>query len=123
MHAAQAPSRIGGGGSGKSLLINKVLTPLFHAFYGVHGLMKEAASNRASRNIGGVTLHAANSLTAVSAYTDCDPVRLLAPRISYSTFVIGNDNVYRPLPIPTIDQSAVSAVIPLSLDIVPQMLT
>ena len=53
---------VGGGGCGKSRIINKVLTPLIRAFYGSNGLMKEAQSNKAARNIGGETLHHANKL-------------------------------------------------------------
>ena len=40
---------VGGGGCGKSRVINKVLTPLLRAYYGRRGLMKEAQSNRAAR--------------------------------------------------------------------------
>ena len=58
---------VGGGGCGKSRIINRVFTPLFRAFYGARGLMKEAPSNKAARGIGGVTLHAANGLMGSSS--------------------------------------------------------
>ncbi len=53
---------VGGGGSGKSRIINRVLTPPLKTFYGSKGLMIEAASNKAARGVGGITLHAANKL-------------------------------------------------------------
>ena len=43
---------VGGGGCGKSRIINKVLTPLLRAFYGRYGLMLEGPSNKSARNIG-----------------------------------------------------------------------
>ena len=50
---------MGGGGAGKSTIINKVLTPLVEAYYGgPQGLQKAAPSNKAARQIGGQTLHA-----------------------------------------------------------------
>lgn len=58
---------VGGGGCGKSRIINKVLTPLIRAFYGCKGLMKEAQSNKAAKNIGGETIHHANKLLAISS--------------------------------------------------------
>ena len=53
---------VGGGGCGKTRIINMVLTPLLLCFYGKRGLLKQASSNKAARLIGGVTMHAANSL-------------------------------------------------------------
>ena len=58
---------IGGGGCGKSLVITRVLTPLLKTFYGPLGLMIEAASNKAARGVGGITLHAANKLLGSSS--------------------------------------------------------
>ena len=58
---------IGGGGCGKSLVITRVLTPLLKTFYGPFGLMIEAASNKAARGVGGITLHAANKLMGSSS--------------------------------------------------------
>ena len=43
---------VGGGGCGKSLIINKVLGPLLRCYYGDRGLMLEAPSNKAARGIG-----------------------------------------------------------------------
>ena len=53
---------IGGGGAGKSTIINRVLTPSLEGYYGRRGLMKEAPSNKAARGINGQTLHIANDL-------------------------------------------------------------
>ena len=53
---------VGGGGAGKSRIINRVLTPVLEAYYGPAGVMKEAPSNKAARLIKGSTLHAANGL-------------------------------------------------------------
>ena len=53
---------IGGGGAGKSRIINFVLTPLSQAYYGPKGLMNEAPSNNAARGIKGATPHVANYL-------------------------------------------------------------
>ena len=58
---------VGGGGCGKSRLINKVFTPLLMTYYGRRGLMKEAPSNKAARNIGGETFHNANKLNPTSS--------------------------------------------------------
>jgi hypothetical protein len=58
---------VGGGGCGKSRVINLVLTPLCKTYYGSKGLMKEAQSNKAARGIGGITVHAANKLLGSSS--------------------------------------------------------
>ena len=58
---------VGGGGCGKSRIINMVLSPLLRTYYGRRGLMKEAQSNRAARGIGGITVHAANRLMGDSS--------------------------------------------------------
>jgi hypothetical protein len=57
----------GGGGCGKSRVITQVLTPLLKVFYGRRGVMIEAASNKAARGVGGITLHAANKLMGSSS--------------------------------------------------------
>jgi hypothetical protein len=53
---------VGGGGCGKTKIINEVLTPLLQAFFGPAGCLKEAPSNKAARLLGGRTIHAANGL-------------------------------------------------------------
>ena len=55
---------VGSGGCGKSLLINQVFTPLFLAYFGPQGLVKQAPSNKAARLISGRTLHVATALRA-----------------------------------------------------------
>ena len=52
----------GGGGCGKSRIVNLVLTPLFIQFYGPRGCVKAAPSNKAARGILGKTLHTAGKL-------------------------------------------------------------
>ncbi len=58
---------VGGGGAGKSRIINRVFTPLLEGFYGRRGLMKETPSNKAARNINGEILHCASILMGNSA--------------------------------------------------------
>jgi len=53
---------LGGGGCGKSRIINLVLTPLFVQYWGPRGCVKAAPSNKAARGILGKTLHAAANL-------------------------------------------------------------
>ena len=48
---------IGGGGCGKSRIVNFVLTALFLQFWGPRGCVKAAPSNKAARGILGKTLH------------------------------------------------------------------
>ena len=48
---------IGGGGCGKSRIINLVLTALFVQYWGPRGCVKAAPSNKAARGILGKTLH------------------------------------------------------------------
>ena len=48
---------LGGGGCGKSRIVNLVLTPLFLQFWGPRGCVKAAPSNKAARGILGKTLH------------------------------------------------------------------
>ena len=50
---------LGGGGCGKTRIINLVLTALFVEFWGTNGLVKAAPSNKAARGVLGKTLHAA----------------------------------------------------------------
>jgi len=47
----------GGGGCGKTTIINQVLTPLFRRFYGPRGLIKTAFANKPARLIKGKTSH------------------------------------------------------------------
>ena len=53
---------VGGGGCGKSRIINRVLRPLFNAFFGDGAVQTQAPSNKAARQIGGKTMHSANKL-------------------------------------------------------------
>ena len=48
---------LGGGGCGKSRIVNLVLTALFVEFWGPRGCVKAAPSNKAARGILGKTLH------------------------------------------------------------------
>ena len=54
---------VGGGGCGKSRIINLVLTILFRAYWGNQGCVLVAPSNKAARAIHGKTMHAAAKLT------------------------------------------------------------
>ena len=53
---------VGGGGCGKSRIVNLVLTSLFLTFWGPRGCAKMAPSNKAARGICGKTMHAASKL-------------------------------------------------------------
>ena len=57
---------IGGGGCGKTRIINLVLTALFIQFWGPRGCVKTAPSNKAARGILGKTLHACLLYTSPS---------------------------------------------------------
>ena len=57
---------IGGGGCGKSRIINLVLTALFIQFWGPRGCVKAAPSNKAARGILGKTLHVASKIAGCS---------------------------------------------------------
>ena len=48
---------LGGGGCGKSRIVNLVFTALFLQFWGPRGCVKAAPSNKAARGILGRTLH------------------------------------------------------------------
>ena len=73
----------GGGGCGKTMLINHFLVPLCRAFFGSVGAVLAAPSNKAARGIGAQTLHSLlgftpdNSLrTAALALTTQKRVKL-----------------------------------------------
>ena len=73
----------GGGGCGKTMLINYFLVPLCRAFFGPVGVVLAAPSNKAARGIGAKTLHSLlgftpeNSLrTAALALTTQKRVKL-----------------------------------------------
>ena len=53
---------LGGGGCGKTRIINLVLTALFQTFWGKRSCMKTAPSNKPARSILGKTLHASAKL-------------------------------------------------------------
>ena len=55
---------LGGGGCGKTRIVNLVLTALFTEYWGTSGVVKAAPSNKAARGILGKTLHAAAKLGA-----------------------------------------------------------
>jgi hypothetical protein len=57
----------GGGGCGKTLVLMKVLRPLFLAFFGPRGCLQLASSNKAAHLVGGRTLHTAAGLRADSS--------------------------------------------------------
>ena len=57
---------LGGGGCGKSHIVNLVLTALFLQFWGPRGCVKAAPSNKAARGILGRTLHVVAKLRSVS---------------------------------------------------------
>ena len=58
---------VGGGGCGNTRIFNRVLVPLLEAFYGSHGVLKEASSNKAARLLHGKTIHTANKLNGGSS--------------------------------------------------------
>ena len=58
---------VGGGGCGKTRIINKVLVPLLEAFYGSQGVLEEASSHKAARLLHGKTIHAANKFNGGSS--------------------------------------------------------
>ena len=57
---------LGGGGCGKSHIVNLVLTALFLQFWGPRGCVKAAPSNKAARGILGRTLHVVAKLRGCS---------------------------------------------------------
>ena len=57
----------GGGGCGKSMLINFFLVPLCRAFFGPAGVVLAAPSNKAARQINGKTLHSLLGFTPTSS--------------------------------------------------------
>ena len=58
---------LGGGGCGKTRIVNLVLTVLFTEYWGPRGVVKAAPSNKAARGILGKTLHAAAKLRGALA--------------------------------------------------------
>ena len=53
----------GGGGCGKTTLAVDILLPLLEAFFGSHGVLRRAPSNKPARLIGGRTIHSGQGLT------------------------------------------------------------
>ena len=53
---------VGGGGCGKTRIINMVLRPLFDTVFGDGSMQAQAPSNKAARQIQGRTMHSANKL-------------------------------------------------------------
>ena len=58
---------LGGGGCGKTLLLTKLLFPLFEIYFGCRGLLKGAPSNKAARLLEGKTIHVLKALRATSS--------------------------------------------------------
>jgi hypothetical protein len=54
---------VGGGGCGKSMLLTMIIEPLILVYFGPEGLIKQAPSNKAAKNIGGSTVHSSSGLT------------------------------------------------------------
>ena len=59
---------VGGGGCGKTHVINKIVKPLLRRFYGDACCMTVAPSNKAARLVEGRTLHAAFGLAAAATF-------------------------------------------------------
>ena len=59
----------GGGGCGKTRVINRVLTPLFRRFYGPRGLVLTAFANKPARLIKGKTGHSLTKLRGAQSLT------------------------------------------------------
>ena len=53
----------GGGGCGKTMLLNLILIPLFKTFFGIRGVQMLSPSNKGARGVGGRTCHSASGLT------------------------------------------------------------
>ena len=60
---------LGGGGCGKSYVINKVLRPLALAFFGPDGYLAQCQSNAGARLLRGRTIHSSLGLAASSSLT------------------------------------------------------
>ena len=59
----------GGGGCGKTRIINLVLTPLFRRFYGARGVVLTAFANKPSRLIQGKTSHSLAKIRGAQSLT------------------------------------------------------
>ena len=59
----------GGGGCGKTRIINLVLTPLFRRFYGTRGLVLTAFANKPARLIKGKTSHSLAKIRGAQSLT------------------------------------------------------
>ena len=57
----------GGGGCCKTDLLINVMVPLFQVFFGPHGVLKRARSNKPARLIGGTTIHSSQGLSPESS--------------------------------------------------------
>jgi hypothetical protein len=58
---------VGGGGCGKTMLLNEVIVPLLETYYGPGGVLKQAPSNKAARGVHGTTVHSSQGLTPDSS--------------------------------------------------------
>ena len=45
------------------MMINDILVPLLRTYFGEHGVLALAPSNKAAREIGGTTVHSGQGLT------------------------------------------------------------
>ncbi len=92
----------GGGGCGKSRIINEVLTPLSVAFYKAKGLLKSAPSNKASRVISkyvpAKTVHASNKLQGNTS------LRTVNLRVPHGDRRKGLERLFEPLGVQLIDE-------------------
>ena len=57
----------GGGGCGKTTLAIDITLPLQETFFGVHGVLRRAPSNKPARLLGGRTMHSSQGLTPDSS--------------------------------------------------------
>ena len=64
---------LGGGGCGKTRIINLVLTALFTEYYGPRGVVKAAPTNKAARGILGKTLHTAAKILPNQVHSTDNP--------------------------------------------------
>ena len=57
----------GGGGCGKTLLLNLILIPFFRTYFGPSGVQMLSPSNKGARGVGGRTCHSGSGLTPESS--------------------------------------------------------
>ncbi len=67
-HAARTVL-LGGGGCGKTYLINAVMRPLIQCFYGENSYLAQCASNAGARLLSGQTVHTSSGISPTSSLT------------------------------------------------------